>query len=46
MVSVDTIIFWTLAIVAFAGLSLLAAPDSRDSRRTEDRVGSWAPLAA
>lgn len=46
MVSVDIIIFWALAIVAFSALSLLAAPDSRDLRRPEDRVGSWAPLTA
>jgi len=46
MVSMDIIIFWTLVIAAFSGLSQLAAPDSRDLRRPEDRVGSWASLTA
>ncbi len=42
----DTIIFWTFAVVVFAGLSLLFAPDARDFRRPQDQVGSWASLAA
>lgn len=42
----DTIIFWTLAIVVFAGISLLFAPDGRDFRRPQERVGSWASLGA
>ena len=46
MVSVDTIVFWTLALVVFAGLSLLFAPDSMDFRRPAERVGSWASLRA
>ena len=46
MVSVDTFIFWTLAVVVFAGLSLLFAPDAREIRRPQDRVGSWASLRA
>jgi hypothetical protein len=46
MVSVDIIIFATLAIVLFAALSLLFAPDSRDFRRPQERVGSWASLRA
>lgn len=46
MVSVDIILFWLLAIVLFAALSLLFAPDSRDVRRPADRVGSWAALGA
>lgn len=46
MVSMDTILFVTLALVLFAGLSLLFAPDARDFRRPQDRVGSWASLRA
>jgi hypothetical protein len=40
----DTIIFAVMAIALFAGLSLLFAPDSRDTRREQDRCGSWAAL--
>jgi len=40
----DTLIFAIMAIVLFAGLSLLFAPDSRDTRRATDRYGSWAAL--
>jgi hypothetical protein len=44
MVSMDTLVFFTFALVVFAGLSLLVAPDGRDLRRPVDRVGSWASL--
>lgn len=44
MVSMDILVFWTFALVVFAALSLLVAPDSRDFRRPADRVGSWASL--
>ena len=44
MVSMDTLVFWTFALVVFAGLSLLFAPDGRDFRRPPDRAGSWASL--
>jgi hypothetical protein len=40
----DTIVFTVMAIVLFAALSLLFAPDSRDARRAMDRYGSWAAL--
>lgn len=46
MVYVDVIEFWILAIVLFALLSLLFAPDSRDTQRALDRASSWAALAA
>lgn len=46
MVSMDTLVFWILALVVFSGLSLLFAPDARDFRRPQDRVGSWASLRA
>jgi hypothetical protein len=42
----DVIVFWVLAIVLFAAVSLLFAPDSRDMRRPAERVGSWASLRA
>jgi hypothetical protein len=42
----DIIIFWVLAAVLFAALSLLFAPDSRDDRRAIDHYGSWAGLKA
>jgi hypothetical protein len=44
MVSMDILLFWTFALVVFAGLTLLFAPDGRDFRRPADRVGSWASL--
>jgi hypothetical protein len=44
MVSMDTLVFLTFALVVFAGLSLLFAPDGRDFRRPVDQVGSWASL--
>jgi hypothetical protein len=46
MVSMDNIVFWVLAMVLFAAVSLLFAPDSRDMRRPAERVGSWAGLRA
>jgi len=45
-VLVDVILFWVFAAVIFAALSLLFAPDSRDTRRAIDRHGSWAALTA
>ncbi|MEX2047242.1 MAG: hypothetical protein WEE03_08750 [Chloroflexota bacterium] len=39
-----TLVFWICAIVVFAVLSLLFAPDGRDLRRPADRPGSWAAL--
>ena len=42
----DVILFWVTALVLFAGLSLLFARDSRDTRRAMDRHGSWAALTA
>ena len=42
----DVILFWVLSAVMFAALSLLFAPDSRDTRRAIDRHGSWAGLTA
>lgn len=42
----DVILFWVTALMVFAGLSLLFAPDSRDTRRAIDRQGSWAGLTA
>jgi len=44
MVSMDILLFLTFALVVFAGLTLLFAPDGRDFRRPADRVGSWASL--
>jgi hypothetical protein len=46
MVRMDIIVFWVLALVVFAALSLLFAPDSRDDRRAIDHYGSWAALKA
>jgi hypothetical protein len=46
MGSVDVILFWVMALMVFAALSLLFAPDSRDTRRAIDRHGSWAALTA
>lgn len=43
---VDVILFWVFVVVMFAALSLLFAPDSRDTRRAIDRHGSWAGLTA
>lgn len=43
---VDAILFWVFVAVMFAALSLLFAPDSRDTRRAIDRHGSWAGLTA
>lgn len=43
---VDIILFWVFVVVTFAALSLLFAPDSRDTRRAIDRHGSWAGLTA
>ena len=40
------ILFWVFVVVMFAVLSLLFAPDSRDTRRAIDRDGSWAGLTA
>jgi hypothetical protein len=45
-VLVDVILFWVFVVVIFAALSLLFAPDSRDTRRAIDRHGSWAVLTA
>ena len=45
-VLVDVIVFGTLVVVIFAALSLLFAPDSRDTRRAIDRHGSWVGLTA
>jgi hypothetical protein len=45
-VRVDVILFWIFVVVIFAALSLLFAPDSRDTRRAIDRHGSWAGLTA
>jgi len=43
----DIILFWVLAAVLFAALSLLFARDSRDDRRAIDRhYGSWVGLKA
>jgi hypothetical protein len=42
----DVILFWVLAAVLFAALSLLVAPDGRDTRRALDHYGSWAGLKA
>lgn len=39
-------LFWILVAVIFAALSLLFAPDGRDTRRAIDRHGSWAGLTA
>jgi hypothetical protein len=44
MVSMDTLVFLTFALVVFAGLSLLFAPGGRDFRCPVDHVGSWASL--
>jgi len=44
--SMDVILFWVVALMLFAALSLLFAPDSRDTRRAIDRHGSWAALTA
>lgn len=46
MCSVDVIVFWVIVVVMFAALSLLSAPDSRDTRRAIDRHGSWVGLTA
>jgi hypothetical protein len=45
-VLVDVILFSVFVVVIFAALSLLFAPDSRDTRRAMDRHGSWAGLTA
>ncbi len=42
----DVILFWIFVAAIFAALSLLFAPDSRDTRRAIDRYGSWAGLTA
>ncbi len=46
MVCMDIIVFWVLALVVFAALSVLFGPDSRDTRRPMDHYGSWAGLKA
>ncbi len=46
MICVDVLEFWVLVIVLFALLSLVFAPDSRDTQRAVDRAGSWAALTA
>ncbi|HEY6202814.1 MAG TPA: hypothetical protein VI056_07200 [Candidatus Limnocylindria bacterium] len=42
----DVILFWVIALVLFAALSLLFAPDSVEKRRAIDHYGSWAGLKA
>ena len=42
----DVILFWIFVAVVFAALSVLFAPDSRDTRRAIDRHGSWAAISA
>ncbi len=42
----DTFIFAVIAIVLFAAVCLVFAPDSRDARGAMDRYGSWATLGA
>jgi hypothetical protein len=42
----DIIVFFVLALVVFAALSVLFSPDSHDTRRPMDHYGSWAGLKA